>query len=230
LEKQLEKIDREEVVLLSLGSSRRDTNNKRSSILSEIDAALADYGTPSSLSLKTDTNNGTDALLERNRQVLSFEAALDRDVANLQNWVDGNGCIAREETAYLARAEDLLSVISPDDNAVMWLRALVEDSRVYFRERFGQVRNPRFALLRDVKHSTAFSAWHLRRPECAHISPVIYNTGSPDPDDTIHHCPTFDSRHYLQLHRQPDSQAGCDHSRYCRFSCNIIWLNQNENC
>jgi hypothetical protein len=46
LEKRLEKVDREEVTLLSLGSSRRDTNKDRGSILEEIDAALADYGIP----------------------------------------------------------------------------------------------------------------------------------------------------------------------------------------
>jgi len=89
--------------------------------------------------------------------MLSFEVASHRNVVNLQNWVGGNGCIAREETAYLARAEDLLSVVSPDDNAVAWLEALVEDRRVYCRERFGQVRNPRLALLINAKDNTAFS-------------------------------------------------------------------------
>jgi hypothetical protein len=44
LEKQLQKIDREEVAILSLGSSRRDSNSERNSILSQIDKALADYG------------------------------------------------------------------------------------------------------------------------------------------------------------------------------------------
>jgi hypothetical protein len=90
--------------------------------------------------------------------VLGFEAASHRDVVSLQNWVSGNGCIAREETAYLTRAEELLSVVSPNDNAVTWLGALVEDSRVYFRERFGQVRNPRLTFLSDAKHGTALSA------------------------------------------------------------------------
>jgi hypothetical protein len=52
LEKQLEKIDQEEATPLSLRSSRRDTNNERSSVLLEIDAALADYGTPVLLHLK----------------------------------------------------------------------------------------------------------------------------------------------------------------------------------
>jgi hypothetical protein len=44
LEKQLQKIDREEVSLLSLGSSRRDSNSERNSVLSQVDEALADYG------------------------------------------------------------------------------------------------------------------------------------------------------------------------------------------
>ncbi|KAI1086078.1 caspase domain-containing protein [Rostrohypoxylon terebratum] len=122
LEKQLEKLDREEVTPLSLGSSRRDTNKERSSVLSEIDKALVDY----------------DTLIERNRQILSLEAASSRDVVNLQNWVDGNGCIAREETMYLKQGEDLLSVASPNENAVIWLGSLIEKGWVYFHEHFGQ--------------------------------------------------------------------------------------------
>lgn len=44
LEKQLERIDREETAALFLGSSRCDKNTERSSVLSNIDAALAEYG------------------------------------------------------------------------------------------------------------------------------------------------------------------------------------------
>ena len=44
LEQQLEKIDRNEHSPLFLGSSRDDRNEERSSKLSEIDKALADYG------------------------------------------------------------------------------------------------------------------------------------------------------------------------------------------
>ncbi|PGH05837.1 hypothetical protein AJ79_06678 [Helicocarpus griseus UAMH5409] len=108
--------------MLSLGSSRRDTNSERGSVLSEINAALADY----------------DEFIERNRRMLGFEPASCHDVVNLQTWVDGNSCIAREETAYLSQVEDLLGVASPDDNAMTWLRELVENIRVYFRERFSQ--------------------------------------------------------------------------------------------
>jgi hypothetical protein len=44
LEKKLEKTDREETAILFLGCSRRDSNEERNSVLSEIDTALADYG------------------------------------------------------------------------------------------------------------------------------------------------------------------------------------------
>lgn len=131
LEKRLEKIDREEVDLLSLGSSRDDTNSERASLLAEIDAALADY----------------DALIERNHRVLNLEDASHKDVASLQHWVDGNGCIARQETTYLARAEDLLSVASPDDGATTRLGALVEGCRVLFRKYVCQY--PRLDASRD---------------------------------------------------------------------------------
>ncbi|KAK4457493.1 hypothetical protein QBC42DRAFT_317963, partial [Cladorrhinum samala] len=116
LEKRLEKIDREEVELLLLGSSRDDTNIERISVLAEIDEALADY----------------DALMERNHRILALEDAPHRNVASLQNWVDGNGCIARRETAYLARTHDLVSVASLDDGATAWLGALAERCRVLF--------------------------------------------------------------------------------------------------
>ncbi|KAM4057150.1 hypothetical protein HRG_014836 [Hirsutella rhossiliensis] len=102
---------------------RRDTNS--------LGARLTDY----------------DALVERNRRVIGFEAASRRDITNLRNWVDGNGCIAREETAYLAQTEDLLSVAVTDDSAMTWIGALVEDGRVYFREHFS--KNSRFSISRD---------------------------------------------------------------------------------
>ncbi|KAK0714197.1 caspase domain-containing protein [Lasiosphaeria miniovina] len=131
LEGRLEKIDQEEVTLLLLGSSRDDTNSERISVLAEIDAALADY----------------DALIERNHRVLGLEDASHRDVASLQNWVDGNGCIARRETAYLACAQDLASVASPDDGATMWLGALVERCHGFFYTCVG--RHPRRNASRD---------------------------------------------------------------------------------
>lgn len=44
LEKRLEKLDRDEVAKLSLGSCRADKNEDRHVVLAEIGVALADYG------------------------------------------------------------------------------------------------------------------------------------------------------------------------------------------
>lgn len=122
LEKQLERIDREEDTLLRLGCIRRDDNPERNSIFSDINEALADY----------------DELIERNRRILGYEPPKPRDVLNLQNWINGNGCIAREETAYLDRSKDLLSISFREESAVTWLEALVEHGLFQLRQRFGQ--------------------------------------------------------------------------------------------
>ena len=100
--------------------------------------------------------------------MLGFEAASHRDRLNLQNWVDGNSCIAREETAYLARTEDLVSVVSPDDSAVIWLGSLAEDGRVYFRECFGRVRIHTRHILTKLKHPQP----NVSRDPNVHIFPV----------------------------------------------------------
>jgi len=91
-------------------------------------------------------NNNTDALIERNHRVLNFDAAQRRDVLNLHRWVDGNGCIARAETAYLAHCEDLFRVASSGDSLVAWLEALVEDGCVCLSQFFGKVQ-PRSSIL-----------------------------------------------------------------------------------
>ncbi len=52
---------------------------------------------------------------------------------SLQNWIKGNGCVAREETAYLARSEELASVADTDDTVMTWLETIVEDSLTRLR-------------------------------------------------------------------------------------------------
>lgn len=134
LEMRLDEIDRSETALLRLGSCRSDDNSERQSVLSKIDSALADYGscflgthpwTPFKLM------NSLDALIERNHRVLNFEAANARDVSSLQNWVDGNACLARQETAYLTHHDDLLSTASPKDQSVTRFEAWVEDALIW---------------------------------------------------------------------------------------------------
>ncbi|KAL7934282.1 hypothetical protein V8C35DRAFT_39002 [Trichoderma chlorosporum] len=120
LERQLEKIDRDEVAKLSLGSCRADSNEERHAVLAKIDDALADY----------------DAFLERHQRALSFTTAPERPVSTLWNWVDGTGCVARAETAYLENREDLLSLATPEDNIVTWLETLAEYASLYFHKKF----------------------------------------------------------------------------------------------
>ncbi|KAM0461566.1 hypothetical protein ACHAPV_004272 [Trichoderma viride] len=121
LEKRLEKLDRGEVARLSLGTCRADKNEDRHAILAEIDNALTDY----------------DAFLERHHQALSFSTAPARPVSTLWNWVEGTGCMARAETAYLEHGEDLISLATPEDNIVTWLETLAEYVSLYFHKQSG---------------------------------------------------------------------------------------------
>jgi hypothetical protein len=81
-----------------------------------------------------------DELIERNHKVLSFEAARPQAISNLQNWVSGNGCIAREETAYLDYSRELLGVASPDDTVMIGLETVVENCLNRLCQCFNQVR------------------------------------------------------------------------------------------
>ncbi|KAE9363029.1 hypothetical protein N431DRAFT_357402, partial [Stipitochalara longipes BDJ] len=131
LEKQLNRIDNDENAILSLGSIRFDHDVERSIVLSDIDAALADY----------------DALVERNHRMLNLDAAKPRDVLSLQNWVNGNACLAREETTYLSFCKELLSIATPDDDTVARLETWVEDNLIRFYKGFRE--DPSHDVSRD---------------------------------------------------------------------------------
>ncbi|XTI82344.1 hypothetical protein V2W45_1228407 [Cenococcum geophilum] len=120
LEQRLEQIDQQETSLLFLGKSRCDKNTDRTSLLSDIESCLADY----------------DQFAERTYRMLSFGSAQRRDVKSLQNWLDGTGCLAREETAYLAHHRELASLAPVADSAVIQLEAWVEDKLIRFYRGF----------------------------------------------------------------------------------------------
>jgi hypothetical protein len=71
--------------------------------------------------------------------MLKLEAAKPRDVLSLQNWVNGNSCLAPAETAYLTYCKELLSVAPSDDDAVTRLEAWIEDSLIRFYGGFREV-------------------------------------------------------------------------------------------
>ncbi|KAH6659935.1 hypothetical protein BKA67DRAFT_530056 [Truncatella angustata] len=95
LEKKLDKIDHDEPSPMFLASHNMDQSAERAAVLSEIEEALVVYG--------------------------SFKI----QARNLENWLEGNPCIAREETKFLSREEDLLTVAAVDDGVLHWLEHMV---------------------------------------------------------------------------------------------------------
>ncbi|KAM3080652.1 hypothetical protein ACMFMG_005587 [Clarireedia jacksonii] len=124
LEQKLDQIDQEETSLIFLGKSRWDKNSDRISTLSEIESCLADY----------------DHFVESTSRMLNLNQARRRNVQSLQNWLDGTGCLAREETEYLAHQRELVSLAPAGDNAVLQLEVWVEDKLNSFYRGFRKVR------------------------------------------------------------------------------------------
>ena len=79
--------------------------------------------------------------------MLNFGPAQRRDIESLQNWLDGTGCLAREETAYLTHHQELVFLAPAGDNAVLQLEAWVEDKLIRFYRGFRKVRESRRPLL-----------------------------------------------------------------------------------
>lgn len=142
LERRLNKLDQEEELKIRLGSLRSDDNEERERVLVEIEKVLSEYGTDTwDLAIRQILHLGIDALLERNDRVLRLEPARSRAVTNLQNWINGNGCIARAETAYLSLNDDLIQSVTEDEGVVPWLAVLAEDVMDRLRRCFGMVRS-----------------------------------------------------------------------------------------
>ena len=67
-----------------------------------------------------------DVMLDRARAVLASDSPRKRDVESLQNWVDNQVSIARDETAYLSESKNLMTILSPRDDALARLTFLTE--------------------------------------------------------------------------------------------------------
>jgi hypothetical protein len=72
--------------------------------------------------------------------MLGFGPAQQRDIESLQNWLDGTGCLAREETAYLTHHRELVSLAPAGDTAVLQVETWVEDKFIQFFRSFRTVR------------------------------------------------------------------------------------------
>lgn len=78
--------------------------------------------------------------------MLSLGVAHGREVESLQNWLDGNGCLARDETAYLTHHRELVSLAPISDNATLQFESWVEDKLIRFSRAFRKVRKGRRSL------------------------------------------------------------------------------------
>ena len=72
--------------------------------------------------------------------MLSLNPAPWRDVQSLQNWLDGTGCLAREETEYLTHQRELVSLAPAGDSALLQLEAWIEDNLIRFYRGFRKVQ------------------------------------------------------------------------------------------
>jgi hypothetical protein len=62
--------------------------------------------------------------------MLTYETPHAKYVLSLQRWVRVHGCIARKETKFLERGDDLLTLSHAEDGAVTWLERIVCDTLV----------------------------------------------------------------------------------------------------
>lgn len=62
---------------------------------------------------------------------MGFESPESQHVLSLQNWLQGNACIAREESRFLGHSEDLFTFSQPNDGVVSWLERMVSASLAF---------------------------------------------------------------------------------------------------
>ncbi|KAL6922447.1 hypothetical protein FSST1_006473 [Fusarium sambucinum] len=99
LEEKLARFDSDKNNYAFLGCSR-EMSEPRRQILKDIDDAMEDY-----------------------------DMAPKQARADLKNWINGVGCIARKEIAYLHHAEDLICLNNTGDVASSWVELMVEQGR-----------------------------------------------------------------------------------------------------
>jgi hypothetical protein len=71
-------------------------------------------------------------MIERNCRVFALQDAPKRDIGSIQNWIEGTGCIARDESAFLEKENDIVNLASPRDYAIANLEPVIETIVMYF--------------------------------------------------------------------------------------------------
>jgi len=147
LEEQLDTIDREEMHDLYLGCYQKDMNQERQKLVQELTTTLSEYGMESILEVnyRSEIDKIIDKLLKDCQQALQYPHAMKRDISSLKNWLDGTGCIALRETAYLDH-DDLIHLLPLPDEAITKVESVIEDCCIKISAMFGWVRVPPHSL------------------------------------------------------------------------------------
>jgi len=74
--------------------------------------------------------------------MLGYSSPQSNDVISLENWIESTASLAREETAYLQRRDDLLSIAPSKDDTLAWFELIVERILVAFYRSIGNVSVP----------------------------------------------------------------------------------------
>lgn len=110
-------------------------------------------------------------MVMRNNHILNYAHAKPRNILSLQNWINGNGCIARDETAYLTRCSDLIALNSSHDSATERLEDWIEDKLVRFCKLVRKVVTTHDPNRKLTDRASAPQRWHLEMHMC------IYSRG-----------------------------------------------------
>ena len=88
--------------------------------------------------------------------ILNLQGASRRDAESLRNWVDGNSCLARDETSFLSKQNDLVSLVAPGDDAVARLGPAVEDMMIRGHKMLAAVRRSYVGLRPRLERSLLY--------------------------------------------------------------------------
>lgn len=109
-----------------------------------------------------------DELVERSARVFRYTQARRWDIEGLKKWVEGNGCIAKEESRYLGYGKDLFTFSSEDD-PLSRLERSVENALVPFLRSYYKVS--------QRSHQLGINGYLLNEPQ-----KQLTENPSPDAD------------------------------------------------
>ena len=173
---------------------------------------------------------GEDALVERNNRMMCYQSAPMRSVASLQNWVNGTWSIAREETAYLMKGEDLISLGAVRDSAIEKLVSLVEDFIIWICRWLKMVHSrSSFPCVKMVLNpDLGLGAANIKEPKHIQVFGIFNNQLSPITN--LDHPARFALGSNNDLQYSLSYGASNDHNFFLHgnFSCHSVRIGRSK--